>query len=364
MKKLLYFIIGILAFAQVSAQNKAGKSDDAGRIAIKAYVPKDLGDLTPTAQKALKTRLVRIISGNGIGGSSSDNRFIMTAKIIELDKDVSATTPIIYSYTLEVTLIIGDGIEGTIFSTYSFEQKGAGNSETKAYMSAIKRIKSKSSKYQEFLTEAKTKILEYYNANCDIILKKAIAAADQKEYDEAIAICVSIPEVCKECFDKAMDQSTLIYKSKMENECQENISLAKSALANNDYELASNYVAGYTPDLACYSQVESMLVEIKDHRCAENLGRAKGEWANHNSSSASSYLAQIPTDSKCSPDANLLAKEISSKLNADEKKEWDLKLKEQQDGVDIKKANIKAIRDVGVAYGKNQPKKVYNIYGW
>ena len=68
------------------AQNSQGKSDDAGRIAIKAYVPKDLGDLTPKAQKALKGRLERIITKNGIGGSSYDNRFVLTAKVVELSK--------------------------------------------------------------------------------------------------------------------------------------------------------------------------------------------------------------------------------------------------------------------------------------
>jgi len=106
MKKLLYLIVGILAFTHVNAQNTAGKADDASRIVIKSLVPKDLGDLTPTAQKALKIRLDRIITASGTGGSSADNRFVMAAKIVELTKDVSVTTPIIYSYTLEVTLII------------------------------------------------------------------------------------------------------------------------------------------------------------------------------------------------------------------------------------------------------------------
>ena len=38
----------------------------------------------------------------------------------------------------------------------------------------------------------------------------------------------------------------------------------------------------------------------------------------------------------------------------------------EQDEVDIKKAEIKSARDIGVAYGQNQPKTVikYNISSW
>ncbi len=40
---------------------------------------------------------------------------------------------------------------------------------------------------------------------------------------------------------------------------------------------------------------------------------------------------------------------------------FQLKLKEQQDNVNIQKATIKAARDIGVAYGKNQPRNNYNV---
>jgi hypothetical protein len=39
-------------------------------------------------------------------------------------------------------------------------------------------------------------------------------------------------------------------------------------------------------------------------------------------------------------------------------------MKQQQDDVDIQKATIKAARDIGVAYGNNQPDVVYKVYGW
>jgi hypothetical protein len=40
--------------------------------------------------------------------------------------------------------------------------------------------------------------------------------------------------------------------------------------------------------------------------------------------------------------------------------ELDMRKKVQQDETDIRKRAISAARDVGVAYGNNQPKVVYN----
>lgn len=38
--------------------------------------------------------------------------------------------------------------------------------------------------------------------------------------------------------------------------------------------------------------------------------------------------------------------------------------KSQQDEVDIQKSNIKAMRDIGVAFGENQQPITYNIRTW
>ena len=76
MKKLFTLLIGICFSLQVSAQSTAKTSDDGARIVITSLVPDGLGGLTPTAQKALKVRLDRIITGSGVGGSSPDNRFV------------------------------------------------------------------------------------------------------------------------------------------------------------------------------------------------------------------------------------------------------------------------------------------------
>ena len=303
------------------AQNSQGKSDDAGRIAIKAYVPKDLGDLTPKAQKALKGRLERIITKNGIGGSSYDNRFVLTAKVVELSKDKVPTTPPVYNYGLEVTLLVGDAVEGTLFASHVIEVKGAGNTYNSAYMKAVKRIKDRNPEYQDFLDEAKTKIIEFYNSKCDFYLKEAESLTSQDQFEAAIATLTSIPEVCKECYDKAMVAVGPVYKKQIDKACK--ILMLE---ANNAWSTGQDVAA------------------------AEN---------------ASASLGKIDPNSSCYSDAQSLASIIAKRVKELDQREWAFKLKEQQDDVNIRKAEIKAARDIGVAYGENQPQSIeYNVVGW
>lgn len=270
----------------------------------------------------MKIRLERIITTNGIGGFSYDKRFVLTAKIVEMSKNFVPGTPPIYNYDLEVTFMIGDIVDGTLFSSHSVEIKGAGNTVNKAYLTAIKSIKDKSSEYQEFLSKAKDKIMEYYNSKCDFYLKEAATYASKNEFESAIATLTSIPEVCKECYDKAMDAVAPIYQKQIDRQCK---------ILMNEAQNAWNK--------------------------SQNVSGA---------SEAAIFLGQIDPSSSCYKEASTLSNSIGKRIKELDQREWEFKLKEQKDEVDIRKATIQAARDIGVAYGKNQPKTVtYVRYrGW
>ena len=102
----IFSLLIFLFSGYLSAQNNGGKTDDIGRVAISAYVPSDIGGLNNSAQTALKNRLDRIVTKNGLAGTSHNNRFILTAKVQKLSSIKVPSTPTIYNYEIEVTFII------------------------------------------------------------------------------------------------------------------------------------------------------------------------------------------------------------------------------------------------------------------
>ena len=320
MKKILLSLLMIIGYNAYS-QNTLGKSDDAARITLAAYVPQQIDKMPDAARSILANKLNQIVTQNGMGGAANNERFIITANVNVISKDLTATAPPMTALVLEVTLYIGDGFVGTKFSSTSISVKGVGESETKAYISALKGISPTNSNIQSFVGNGKSKIIEYYNSKCDFIIKEAQTLVSQNNFEEAIFKLTSVPEVCKDCYDKCMDAVGPIYQKQIDREC-------KSKL------MEANTAWNATQD-------------------------------SYGADTAGGILAQIDPNASCYKEALALSNKIAQRIKEIDQRDWKLQLKEQQDNVDIQKATIKAIRDIGVAYGNGQPKTVtYNVRGW
>ena len=367
MKKILIVCFLTLVSFSIQSQNELGKSDDEARIVLSTFIPDDILENAPSARKLFATKLGQIATRNGMGGggASGDNRFIISGDINILTKDITATAPVKYLVTIETTLAVGDGIDGKAFSTEYVEFKGIGNSEDKAFISAIRKINPRHKLIKQVIQQGKEKIIEYYNSRCDFILKESSALADSRKFDEAIFLLNQVPEVTKDCYDKSMDLAVEIIKRKFEFECQSKISEAKALIAAGDFSGASQILNFFSQDMDCYSDVEALLKQINVGLCSKYLGEARGHWANRNSSSAANALAKINASSPCYQESLQVAKEISGYLDEKEQRDWDLNYEKYKDNLAVKNRKldnaasmIKAARDVGVAYGKNQPKSV------
>ena len=318
MKKCIILVIACLMASMTFAQEQIQTMDDAARIELSAYMDPSFS-IPNNARKTLIDRMQKIITKNGME-SAKNTRFIMTANVRELNLEKSETAPVIYIYDLEVNLYIGDGIDGTLFSSCSLEVKAAGDSKDKAYMAALKKIKASDPQYQIFINEGKKKIVDYYTAKCDFIITQAQTKAKNQDFDAAIAELMQVPDVCKECYDKCMAAAQPIYQEKINQEG------------------------------------------------AKLLAEARGVWSAGQdvaaAEAAAAILAQVNPQSSAFAGAESLNAEMAKRVKELDKREWDFMLKQQQDEVDLEKASIKAIRDIGVAYGENQQPTTYNVVWW
>lgn len=316
MKTLNKFAIAI-AVAGAFVLNIAAQNNDASRITLAAYVAEQTDGLPDEASSMLSNKLNQIITNNGMGGSSFNERFIVTANVLTQSKDLTATAPPMTALNLNVTFYIGDGIDGTKFATKSVLVKGVGANETKAYIESIKMIKPSDPAFASFIEEGKAKIINYYNTRCDFIIKEANSLAAQNNFEEAIYKLTAIPNVCKECYDKAIAAIAPMYQKKIDRDCK-----LKLAQATNLWNAN------------------------QDVNTANQVGE---------------IISTVEPSSVCFKDVQALSEKIKTRVLDIDKREWNYKLKTQEQAGEL----IKAYRDVGVAYGNGQPKSVtYNVRGW
>jgi hypothetical protein len=311
--KRYYFVLGLILVLSISlAQAQTdGKMTDKGRLAIAAWVPQQIENMPDASRKNLENKLTQIITANGMSSNLMNSRFIMSANVTVQTKDITATAPPMQAYTLDVTLYIGDGFEGKSFASTTITVKGVGENETKAYNAALKSIKTSDPAYQTFIEKGKTKIIEYYNAQCDFIIKDAKSLAGMNKFDEAIWKLSSIPDACSDCWNKCMVVLPSIFQQKIDFECK------------------------------------TKLLE------ATNAWNANQSW--DGAQSAGTILASIDPKSSCFAESKALSDKIAKRIKEVDKREWDFKYDQE---IGLERDMIKAYRDVGVAWGNGQPQNV------
>ena len=313
MKKIniIFVLIFALSVGIAQAQGTDGKMSDKGRLALAAWVPQQIENMPEASRKNLENKLTQIINANGMSSNVMNARFIMSANVTVQTKDITATAPPMQAYTLDVTLYIGDGYEGKSFASTTITVKGVGENETKAYNAALKNIKVSDPAYQTFIEKGKTKIIEYYNAQCDFIIKDAKSLAGMNKFGEALWKLTSIPDACTECWNKCMLVVPTIFQQKIDFECK------------------------------------TKLLE------ANNLWNAGQSW--DAAQQAGAILATIDPKSSCLAESKALSDKIAKRIQEVDKREWNFKYEQE---IGLERDMIKAYRDVGVAWGNGQPQNV------
>ena len=305
MKKFYSIFVAALMSATMMAA-------DTQYLPISVYAADDTEHFPQGAKAMVENKLTQLLTRNGIAGLDYLGQFILTVSTTPLDKDVIPGPPMKISEKMEMNLYIVDAYAKTIFSSTSFTVRGLGETENKCYMNALSHMPLQSPEIAKFITEGKNKIIEYYDHEGEMLLKKAHMLAKQKQYEEALFYASLIPQQSKH-YEAAMAASMDIYQMYLDNECAINLAAARQAWA------------------------------------AEQ--NSKGAYA------AGEYLANILPDAACYDEAMELYREIKGKVLDD----WKFEMRKYDDSVDLERRRIDAARQVGVAYGTHQPSQTTTI---
>ena len=314
-------------------------ADSTGKI---SYFPVLIGNDIPEASKKLiVSKMDQLLTQNGCGSMNRADRFIMLAKCNVLQKDVAPTTPPRINQKIEVTFILGDAVENKTYSSATIELTGIGINENKAWQTAINGIKPANSTFKQMFENAFQKIESFYSESCESIISNAKTLASTGKYDEAIANLMAVPDICHDCYEKAMNAASEIYQNKIDNDGASLLAKAKNAWATSSDENGADR--------------------------------------------AMTFLNEIPVNSSSFADAETLANTISNKLSSDKERKWQFKLqqyndekafrdrkyedekeyrtREQENSHARSMATIAAARSVAEKWAENQPEtKVY--YNW
>ncbi|MCR4966050.1 MAG: hypothetical protein K6A41_10400 [Bacteroidales bacterium] len=303
MKKVIIFLfiltlIGNLCMSQTI--------NDIGKITIGISMPEYDQNLNQAQMSRLQAKIEQMCHKNGVVTSFNTNRFFLRPSFdIFQNETVENGIQNIYVVEAELTIsMVQDN--GISFNSISKTLRGSGNTREKAINNCISNFTTDDNTFKSFLNQGKQRILDYYNSNCDQLLKKASTFAELEQYETAIAILMMVPESAS-CYQTILQKTEAIYKSYLNKECAQLTSAADAAIAVQDYH------------------------------------------------SAAEYLTQVNPNSNCYQSALKSFKKIEQKISSKEKKEWDFKMKEYNNSVQLQKDYLQAAKEIAVAYYTREP---------
>lgn len=312
MKNLNYITVVIITF--VTSVLFAQKTSN--QIEISPYIEQSVDGIPAEAHAILLNKMGEVLTNNGvIPGLNS--QFIITANATVSNQTITSTAPIMYVYEFQLTYYIGNGIEGSLFNSFSTTLKGIGTTKIKAYIDAFKGVQVKNTAFENFIEKAKSKITEYYNSKCNTIISEVSMLEKTGRYQEAFLRLSSIPSASS-CYTSANAMLKNIYQKTIDNDCKQKLANATNLWnANLNLDGANNVAAilsTINPESACFSQ-------------------AKG-----------------------------LGQKVEKRMTELDQREFKIRYEQE---VGLEKSRIEAIKEIGKAYGNGQPQNVnYNTKYW
>ena len=329
MKRIFLFSIVIIIMVGSFAQKNT--------ISITVVQP-EYDNIPEEARLSLENKLDQILTHNGVVNGLS-NRFVMSAKVNVLQRNIMPSNPPKISEKMDITIMIGDAIDNHIWGKTTISVSGIGVTETKTLIQAFQRISPDNEKLTQLVEQASSHILDYYMTHCNNILADAERMVRLNQYNEAITKLLSIPEGCVDCYSQAQIKATNFFQTKIDNEASLLLKQAKTEWAiHHDYQHAEKA-------LIC-------LLQINPHSGIINQSDILFQEIEHTLRKQEQAIAQRKLEKE---------KEEASRQKELEQREWDLRMQQYKDNVELRKQRIDMFKEVGIAVGKGLPESVTKI---
>lgn len=200
-----------------------------GQMKLNIMIPEGLPE---NSKNILHNKMVAMTSVNGVGSVDASPILCVIPTFAEINHDITATVPAKHKIKYDFNIWVANLETGEVFASAQQDLLGIGDSEELAFGNAISAITPNDNKWQEMLKTAQDRIIEFYNANGDRLIKEAQGYQAVNDYSKALLILNNIPMACGEVFDRAIEVKNSVLEKCFQNDAELLISKMKSCMAS------------------------------------------------------------------------------------------------------------------------------------
>ena len=276
-------------------------------------IPSSQIEISHNTCKVLCNKILHAMSRNGVS-SLEYSGIVLQPEVTYSNSNMSeGGIRTIHTYDIQLNIAARNLISGTEFGNVVLPLRGSGTKPDDAVLQAVNTLKENDRTIDAFISDAKRKIIDYYESNTSSLINKAQNLATMQRYDEALALLETYPV-----------------------------------------------------SLSGYQQVSKVMLDIykkyQDDVCGQIMQQAQSEYAAGDYGSAVVMLQQIDMHSSCAAEAKKLCRQIKLSREVEAARQAEAYERAAAREASIKKARIKAIRDVAVQYYKSLDKYYYIMW--
>ena len=273
------------------------------------------------AETQLRDKMLAALSSAGLATTAENASVALVPSISILNEQTGAGVQNTVSMTLNYTFSLVGIASGVVFDSYIVEGvQTRGQNKINAVARSFAGVNLNTPAFQAFLSNGQSKIVAYYQRQLQKTLAKAQTNINSKQYDDALAILMEIPEETPGYTTKVLPMVERTYKMYANN-------LAASLL----------------------QQAQAAWAAAPDEEGAERVAE---------------ILSEMPVGTTSSAAARQLVKEIEARVKALDQRRWAAMnaalAREHQERMSV----IKAARDVAVTQAKRPIRVVQHVHLW
>lgn len=288
-------------------------------------------EISEKLDNQVKSKLQRALTVYGIASEEGVSSFAMVPEVIINDEHTSTTIPVYCDVNFDLVISLKDVYTGQVFASFTKDGKGRGTDKSNAIAKGVSAIPLNTPEFRTFCESAKSKVIVYYEQQMLALIASSKAAAAGRNFEQAIGILSEIPQECSGYDTKVAPLIGNYYNTEINLEGEKILAEAKAAWAQSPDESGAEKVA--------------------------------------------SILSKMPASCKSSVGASTLLQEVKKRVTALEAREFAFEKQQAERAYAIEKQNlanshsekmatISAARAIGVAWAKNQPKRITKVYLW
>lgn len=258
---------------------------DQTQLTIGVYVKSDtLSGIDDFQFKRLETRIINIISNSGVTSNIAASRIdpkgvdnygegitmeTMARGVVcfpklevfseqDLDLGLKKQKVVDASLTLSIQYIHED----IIFSTLQLQLQGSGNTGSQAINNIIRNLRSNDPRFARFVSQTRSKIINYYTNNCNAIIEQARQLDRLDQPIRALQILWPIPRELA-CYEEVKEMMVDIYRKYINKRCRELLFEADTYITANNYDEGLAKLRLIDPTSNCIEDARKKLEEIK-----------------------------------------------------------------------------------------------------